>query len=159
MNRILTLVSQPDSARRVLSGAGIQHEDHSQGELTVGVTAGATGVPQRVHFCSSRIHDVRCEVRGDGQPMPMMNYQVVLEGGLPPVPRDGLLRFRANIHPNGKLTIAQRNDRAWFVPVPDSMADQGPFAYDGGAEDMAAAYGCSSVQQMFELHGEEILVG
>ena len=161
MKRAQTFVAQAGSARRVVAEAGIKHDDRAQGELTVGVTPAVAGESvrgQTLHFCSALLHDVRILQHGDGKPLPVDNYPVVVDGGTPEVDAPGLLRFRADIHPNGALTLSQRNRRARYVRTPESLLETIPHAHEWGPMDIAEAYGCSSVQELFDVHSEEVLV-
>lgn len=158
--RTRTATSQAQSARRMVVESGITHDDVATGELTVGVTAGGGADPQMVHFCSADLTDVQILKRGDGQELPEP-YGVVVRGGTPVVPTHGLLRFRVEIHPNGSLNLRQRTlrsgrKRARFVTAPETLLSRYPWAHAGGPQEMADAYGCESVEEMFQLHGVEV---
>ncbi len=165
MTRRHTAVQQPGSARRAVAAAGILHNDVVNASLVVGVTpaipatAENPGQPQIAHFCSSRVLDPVILREGDGQPVPSHDeYQVVIRGGLPLVTVPCLMMVRTEICPNGSITLKHRNNRARIVPVPASLLPSRPYAFADGPDQMARAYGCPSVQRMFDTVGQEVAV-
>lgn len=166
MTRRHTAVQQPGSARREVAAAGILHNDVVNASLLVGVTpatpASATNPhaqPQTAHFCSSRVLDPVIVQKGDGQPVPSHEgYEVRIKGGLPAVDRPCLMMVRADICPNGAITVKHRTRKARIVPVPECMLASRPWAYADGPQEMAQAYGFTSVQQMVDEVGEELFV-
>ena len=164
MQRTRTVVQQPVSGQKTVARKGIRHLDVVNAQIVVGVTPAKPAkdkVPAReqaVHLCSLRIVDPVCERKGDGKPVPVNDaYPVVIKGGLPEVPTAGLIRIRATICANGSLTFTQRTSKARFVPTPDCLHELVPHAHDHGPADMAAAYGCKSVEQMFAKHGYDLV--
>lgn len=158
-----TATYQPGSATREARRAGLQHDETSRVEVIVGATpaqnvrSGDQLVPvaQAVHFCSSRIRVKQRHKAGDGQQIP--ECQVDILGTMPTLARPSIVRFEATAHSNGRLTF--RNvSQMLAVPVPSSLIGTSPWAYDGGAEDVANAYGCGDdVGMMFEKYGEAVL--
>jgi hypothetical protein len=164
MQRTRTVVQQPVSGQVTVARRGIQHLDVVNAQIVVGVTPAKPAkdkVPAReqaVHLCSLRIVDPVCERQGDGKPVPINEaYPVVISGGLPEVPTSGFIRFRATICANGSLSFKQRTRKARFVPTPQCMQALVPHAHEWGPADMASAYGCTSVEQMFEKHGCDLV--
>lgn len=166
MIRRHTAVQQPGSARREVAAAGILHNDVVNASLIVGVTPAippsATnphGQPQTAHFCSSRVLDPVILQEGDGQPVPSHDdYEVRISGGLPAVTRPCIMMLRAEICPNGVITVKHRTKKVRVVPVPECMLASRPWAYANGPQEVAQAYGCASVQQMVDTVGEELLI-
>lgn len=164
MQRTQTVVQQPRSGQQTVARTGIRHLDIVNAQIVVGVTPAKPAkdtVPAReqaVHLCSLRILDPVCERLGDGKPVPVSDsYPVVIEGGLPEVPTAGFIRIRATICANGVLTIKQRTRKTRFVPTPKCMEEQVPHAHEWGLADVAQAYDCKSVEQMFERQGYDLV--
>lgn len=150
------IADQPHSAVFRARQAGIHHGDKVDAQVTLGVQPANHGRrPATVGlFCPSRISVLRDKSRSKGELIPMTSL-VDFPNGLPRVRGPGLLRATMTIVSNGNLRFCSPR-KALVVPVPEKLMDRVPWAYDGGAEDVAEFFGCASVDELFEKHGVPI---
>ncbi|OIO53290.1 hypothetical protein AUJ46_05455 [Candidatus Peregrinibacteria bacterium CG1_02_54_53] len=144
------LVSQAHSAQYRAELAGIRHGSKVTANVVVGVTpAGTTRRATVAHFCPSRVVVKSVKAHGEGS---IPDCPVDFPNGLPLVDRAAFLQLDATVVSNGTLRFCTpRNVR--MVPIPPSSMSNSPWAWDGGAEEVAEDLGCSSVDEMFEKHG------
>lgn len=156
-----TIAFQPDSASRQARYAGLRHDETSRVEVTLGVTPSETiesggrliPHPQAAHFCPSEFRVIQRHALGDGMELP--DYDEILLSRLPDIWVPSIVRFETTAHLNGRFRLSKVNNvRA--VAVPESMNELTPWAREGGAQDVAADYGCDSVDEMFAVYGQPV---
>lgn len=159
MLRIQTLSSQPVSAQAMVANANIKHGDIYAARMIIGVSPADHIAKQLAHFCPGRLLGIRKLSDGDGRPVPIdETYAVRIERGLPPVSEFGFLCFDALIHPNGALTFTPQGKQMLFVPIRGDILETTPFARDWGAEDLADDFGCRTIADMVQRHGQPLTV-
>jgi hypothetical protein len=135
-----TIAGQKQSALRRAVELQMTHGGRYEIETIVGVTPPERrGHPAVVHFCSSRLRLVSVHAKGDGGAIPVGNqaYDVVFVNGLLMVERPAIIKFGGLWTPNGRMSIQLAPTTGLAVWVPRKLLDRCPWAYEGGAEEVA----------------------
>ena len=144
---------QPYSAEDRVSHLRMTREGAYEVQITTGVTApDQKGAPVLAHFCSSRLSLLQTKKAGSGLLLPPQAAQdyVKFRNGLWLVERPSIIRFTGVILLGQKIeVITDQSLGALIVPVPACLLNEGPWAFDGGSEMVAKAYGYHSLDALF----------
>ncbi len=157
------LVRQKLSAIEIAVQSGMEHGGRYEAETFLGVTPPAQpGGPVEVHMCSLVLYLRRTLQHGDGIPLPKgdPSYDVALPSGLLLIDSPAFLRFRHTLwKPNGKLNIEADPNCADVVWVPRRLREYAPWAFQGGAQEVAThLVGSRNLHELFEKKGKVLVV-
>ncbi len=155
------VVGQDYSARRLVAEQlpAVTHLAEGRVLVSVGTTlvqpAPESPVNAMAHFCSARFQLLQLLKKGDGQPVRQdSNYAVVVPKLWVP-PAAGFLMFEAHIRPNGQLVITpDANVDPLFLPIPQKLIEQAPWAYAGGRFSVAKCHGYRYLDDAIAAKGE-----
>lgn len=150
--------SQSESAANVLNRAGVEHNSTVEGTLVVGYSSHEQApVAGTLHFCPSSVSALRQLSEGDGSQIPVSrDYKFCINGPVPCVRGDGLLRVQARIHPNGALNVTLLGKKAHFLAIPAALTSEYPHCHATGPGELTEHYGLKTIDEVFDHYGSEV---